>query len=117
MKTNLLKAAAAVGAMAPFLAFATAPTLPGSNINSPAGAVTLLCTVAGWAFVFLVILAVIFVLYAAFLYLTAAGDDSKIKQAGSILIYAAVAIAVALFAKGFPQLIGGILGGGTINGC
>jgi len=103
--------------LAPALVFGQAPALPGTTVSSPAQAITLLCSVAGWIFFFLIILAVIFVLYAAFLYLTAAGDDSKIKQAGNILIYAAVAIAVALFAKGFPLLIGGLLGGTWSANC
>ena len=66
--------------------------------------------VLGWMFSFLVFLAIVFVLVAAYKYLTAAGDPEKVKSASNTLIYAAVAIAVALLARGLPFLIGGLIG-------
>ena len=63
-------------------------------------------------FIFLMVLAVIFIIWAAFNYLRAGGEPEKVKEAGNQLIYAAVAVAVALFARGFPLLVGGFLSGG-----
>lgn len=41
----------------------------------------------------------IFIIYAAYLYLTASGDAEKVKHASSVIIYAAVAIGVGLLSK------------------
>ena len=49
---------------------------------------------------------------AAYKYLTAGGDPEKVKSASNILIYAAIAIVVALFARGLPTLIYSLVGGG-----
>jgi uncharacterized membrane protein len=72
--------------------------------------------VFGWAFYFLVVLAVIFVIIAAFKYLTASGDPEKVKSAGSTLLYAAIAIGVALLARAVPLVVGSFLSAGGGNG-
>ena len=72
--------------------------------------VTILNTVINWLFGLLIILAVIFVLVAAFKYLTSGGDPEKVKSANHSLIYAAVAVAVAILAKGIPYLVASFLG-------
>ena len=95
----------------------SAQVLPNSPATDVTGIKTLLCgVVAGWMFTFLVVLTVIFVLIAAFKYLTAAGDPEKVKSAGNTLVYAAVAIVIALFAKGLPLIIGTFVGV-TFTGC
>lgn len=71
-----------------------------------------LCTIINWLFWFLIVLVIIFVLIAAFRYLTAAGDPEKVKLASLTLLYAAVAVIVALIAKGFPLIISSFVGGG-----
>jgi fumarate reductase subunit D len=53
-------------------------------------------TVAGIIF----ILGIVMILYAAFLYMTSAGDDSRIEKAKKTFIYGIVGIIVALFAYG-----------------
>jgi uncharacterized membrane protein len=77
----------------------------------------LFCTVFAWAFWFLIVLAVIFIIVAAFKYLTAAGDPEKVKSAGTMLIYTAVAIVVALLARAIPLVIGSFLGAGNLTSC
>lgn len=95
---------------------ATAP-LAYSDASSLAGSSTsILCVAINWMFYILIILTIIFVLWAAFKYLTAAGDPEKVKSAGTILLYAAVAVVVAILAKGFPFIIGSIFGGGFSAG-
>jgi hypothetical protein len=112
-----VRAAAGASALSPLAALAQATSLPSPPFTSPAGAVLVLCTIAGWLFVFLVILAIIFVILAAFNYLTAGGDPEKVKTASSQLIYAAIAVAVGLLARGLPFFVGGIVGGSTFTGC
>jgi Type IV secretion system pilin len=95
----------------------TPVTVPQGNITSLTGVLQLLCNVFGWAFYFLMILAVIFVIYAAFKYLTAAGNPESVKSAGSVLLYAAIAIAVALLAKAVPLVVGSFLGASGVSSC
>jgi fumarate reductase subunit D len=53
-------------------------------------------TVAGIIF----ILGILMILYAAFLYMTSAGDDSRIEKAKKTFIYGIVGIIIALLAYG-----------------
>jgi hypothetical protein len=93
------------------------PAVPDTSITSLGSVLNLLCVVFGWAFWFLVILAVIFVVVAAFRYLAAAGNPENVGKAGSTLLYAAVAIAVALLAKAVPFVVGTFLGAGALSSC
>lgn len=67
-------------------------------------------TVARWIYTIILVAAVILVLYAAILYLTAAGNPDKVKQANKILIYAVVAIVVAVIAFSITKIVGGLIG-------
>jgi len=60
-----------------------------------------ICVAVDWLFTFLIIIAIIFVLIAAFKYLTAAGDPEKVKSASHTLVYAAVAVGVPLIVGNF----------------
>lgn len=91
--------------------------VPQGNITSLQGVLQAFCTVFAWAFYFLIVLAVIFVIVAAFKYLTAAGDPEKVKSAGATLLYAAVAIGVALLARAIPLIIGSFLGASGVSSC
>lgn len=74
------------------------------------------CTIINLLFAVLIFLTIFFVVLAAFKYLTAAGDPDKVKAASHQLLYAAVAIVVALLAKGLPSIVNSIVGGtGTSN--
>jgi len=95
----------------------TPPAVPNSNITSLNSVLALLCVVFGWAFWFLVVLAVIFVIVAAFRYLMAAGNPENVSKAGATLLYAAVAIGVALLARAVPFVIGTFLGAGQVTSC
>jgi hypothetical protein len=115
-----------IGSLAlPVFAFAQQPpgpptvgaNVPQSNIQSVGGVLNLLCIVFGWAFWFLVVLAVIFVIVAAFRYLTAGGNPENVGKAGSTLLYAAVAIGVALLARAVPFVVGTFVGAGQVQSC
>ena len=73
---------------------------------TPQGAVDMMCSVVNWLFYILIVFSVIMVLIAGFRYLTANGDPEKVSKATKTITYAAIAIVVALIAKGFPTLIG-----------
>jgi type III secretory pathway component EscU len=91
--------------------------VPQGNITSMQSVLQMLCTVFAWAFYFLIVLAVIFIIIAAFKYLTAAGDPEKVKSAGTMLIYTVVAIVVALLARAIPLVIGSFLGANGVSSC
>lgn len=94
---------------------ATSPLQPPStitNINTLIGQNSLICTFIGWIFWFFIVLTIVFILVAAFKYLTAAGDPEKVKSASHTLLYAAIAVVVALIAKGFPLIVNSIVNGG-----
>jgi len=81
------------------------------TITRPEQIIDILNTLINWVFTILLIVAVFFIFRAAFLYLTAAGDPDKVKQASNQLIFAAVAIAVAFVALGVRFIVGQLLGG------
>jgi Na+/glutamate symporter len=92
--------------------------VPQGNITSLQGILNTVCIVFDWAFYFLIALAVLFIVVAAFRYLTAAGDPEKVKAAGSTLLYAAIAVAVALLARAIPLVVASFLGAqGSIGTC
>jgi hypothetical protein len=109
----------------PFMAYAqipspTAPTqgnVPQSNINSLQTVLNTVCIVFSWMFYFLIALAVVFIVVAAFKYLTAGGDAEKVKGAGQTLLYAAIAVGVALLARAIPLIVASFLGAGTLSTC
>lgn len=125
-KQFVIEAAAPIIAIAlPSLVAAQAPPAPGgvtlpnqiTNISQIAGTgSSLICIAINWIFWALIVLTIIFVLVAAFGYLTAAGDPDKVKTASHRLLYAAVAVVVALIAKGLPLIVSSFIGGGFTAG-
>ena len=109
----------------PFMAYAQIPSpsapvqgnVPQSNINSLQTVLNTVCIVFSWLFYFLIALAVVFIVIAAFKYLTAGGDAEKVKGAGSTLLYAAIAVGVALLARAIPLIVASFLGAGTLSTC
>ena len=63
-----------------------------------------------WGLVLLVTLATAFIVYAGYLYLTAAGDSEQIKKASQVIIYSVVAVGVALLAKVFINIVKALVG-------
>ncbi len=87
----------------------TNPPLPVS-VTGAQGLVEIVGKVIGWIYTFFFVIAVIFILLAAFTYLTSAGDPTKVTSAKNQLIYAAVAIAIALLALSFTTIVKSIVG-------
>mgnify|MGYP001611473199 CR=1 FL=1 len=88
--------------------------LPGDTgvetIEDITGEDGILCRIAGLLFVILIVVTIIFIIVAAFKYLTAGGDPEKIKSANYQLVYAAIALVIALVARAFPNIIGTFIG-------
>ena len=76
----------------------------GEPIKDPTSLYGILNRVANWIFAVLMALAIIFVLMAAFTYLTSGGGE-EVKKAHKQLLYAAVAVAVAVLAKGIVAAV------------
>lgn len=56
-------------------------------------------------------LAVIMILWAAFLYITSSGNTSRIEQAHKVILWTVVGVGVLILSKGLISLIVDILGG------
>ena len=89
----------ALGVTDPFAQSSDPPPLP-ERVTTYGGVIGLMSTIGNWMFGILLALAVIFLVYAAFLFLTSQGDPGKTASARNIIIYAVVAIVVAILAKG-----------------
>lgn len=68
--------------------------------------IRILNRLANWMFTILLSVAVIMIIIAAYRYLTAGGDESKVSTAHKTLIYALIAIGIGLLAKGLIFLVG-----------
>ncbi len=103
---------------------ASAVTLPGTagptgaasqlptGIKNFNGFLSVFDTLILWLFTILLVLAVFFIIMAAFKYLTAGGDEEKIGNAHQLIIYAVVAIGVAFLAQGISFVVGQLLNTG-----
>ncbi|MEK7629942.1 MAG: hypothetical protein AAB432_00975 [Patescibacteria group bacterium] len=69
--------------------------------------------IVNWLIGIFWVLAVAFVIWAAFLYLTAGGDEEKLKDAKQRVIYAIIAAAIALLATGIQAIVTNLLTGTT----
>ncbi len=68
----------------------------------------LLCNIFDYMFLVLISVSVIMAIWAAFLYVTAEGEEEKLTKARRILTYVAVGVAVALLAVAVPKIVGNI---------
>ncbi len=70
----------------------------------------IIVTVINWLMGLFFAVAVLFIFYAAYLYLTAAGEPEKLTKAKNQLIYSIIAIVVALLAGSIRFVVGTLLG-------
>ena len=102
MKKGITIAALALLVL-PFVVSAAAP-------DSLCKVFDLVQKIAGYLLVLLIILAVVFVIMAAFKYVTASGDAEKVKTANKQILYAVIAIVVGLLAAVVPKIVAGVIG-------
>ncbi len=69
-----------------------------------------------YLFSILLIVAAIFIIIAAFMFVTASGDPDKTKTARNFVLYALIGVLVAFGAKGLVSLVGTIAGTPTTGG-
>lgn len=67
-------------------------------------------SIARWLYTIILIASVFVGLYAAILYLTAGGDQAKVKKASNTLITAVVGIVIAIFAFSIYRVVLGLVG-------
>ena len=93
----------------PFFTNAVEPpmTIPaGANIEIFA----LLAKVLNWFFNIAIIVAAIFLVFAGWQYITAGGDDDKMKKGLNTLVRALIGVAIALLAKGLIYVVSTFIG-------
>lgn len=81
------------------------PIVPGQGPTSVGGWVQVLVNVVKWIYTIIFIVAVLFILLAAFNFVTSKGDAAKTETAKKQLLYAVIGIAVALLSYGIVSLV------------
>lgn len=110
--TSLTAAALAM----PVTSFAEAQ-LPGAAAPAGTGVepiIAILNTVGNWMFGILIAVAAIYILLAAFDFLSAKGDPAKVTAARKALTYALVAVVVGALTKGLIEVAKAIARGAGI---
>ena len=111
-------------AILPILAVCMLMTVPFlTNAQLPVGAIPaghvdicqLLIKTLNWFFNIAIIIAAIFLVFAGWRYVTAAGDEEKAKKGLNTLIYALIGVGIALLAKGLVYVIGQFVAGQAIT--
>jgi len=70
----------------------------------------LIDTIGDWVFSILLAIASIFLIWAGFMYVTAAGNEDTLRKSRGMLVNALIGVAIALGAKGLVAVIQNILG-------
>ncbi len=65
----------------------------------------IIANVVNWVFTFLGILAVLMILIAGIMYLTAAGDESRAEKAKGILTYAVIGLIISILAVAITRIV------------
>ena len=84
---------------------------PGINLSTTSGVTALFYSILGLMRTVFWIAAVAMVIYAAFLYLTGGSNEGNVTKANKTLLYAFIAMAIALIATSVPTIVRSFLGG------
>jgi hypothetical protein len=85
--------------------------------HTVSGLASWICGLAGWMFTGLIVLAIVFSLFAAFMYVTSQGNTESVETANKALLYIAIGITIAVLASAIPKIIGSLLGAGSLDVC
>lgn len=66
-------------------------------------------SITNWFFIFLMITAVVGLIISGFYFITAGGDEDKVKTARRLLLYSLIAVAVGVLAKAMVYFVYQIL--------
>ncbi len=83
-------------------------TIP-SNIASATEFIEVLDGIVDWFFIVVLLGAVIFVIFAAWKFISGGGDPQAVSQARSSLFYAAIGILAAVLAKGIVAAVSNLI--------
>ncbi len=81
------------------------------QINSIDDILTIISNVTSWMYRILLAIVVIFVLLAAFTFLTSSDNANNIKKAKSQILYAAIAVVIAILSFSVSTIITNVLSG------
>ncbi len=98
----------------PLATFAQLSNISGygqAPITKLSGVTSSLTQIVNWVIVIFWVLTVLFLIWAAVLYLTGAGNEEKIKEAKNRVIYAIIAAAIALLSTGLQSIVTSLLQG------
>jgi hypothetical protein len=112
MKKTSLKIAAVAMTMLPLLVFAQTvypANVPTTGIKTLSDVSRIIANIVTWITGLFFVVAILFIFYAAYLYLGAAGDPERLTKAKNQLIYSVIAIAVALLAGSVRFIVENIL--------
>ena len=93
------------------------PTLAVAQVTNPTAdlpktkeqVINIFVKIGNWLFTGLLIISVIMILVGAYQYLFSGGSEEKTGSAKKTIVYAVVALAVAMLAKGIPTLVHSIV--------
>lgn len=85
---------------------------PGSLLSKGGikGAYALITKAGGWLSNIIIALAVVFIIYGGFVFVTAGGDEEKIKSGRGYVLWGVIGLVVATVATGIVFLVGQLLG-------
>lgn len=107
---SLIASSATLGALA-------APLVTHAAFESIAAVVERACVLVNYLFTGAFILTIVFVLLAAYKYITKGSDPKEISVAHQMLIWAAVGFGIAVLARAVPGLVATILGVSISDAC
>lgn len=110
MKTKIIVGISLLSLMLfalPVLAQVEEPTEPVTSIEDVIGVIE---TFASWLFTIILAIAVVMLLYAGLLWMTAGGDEEKLGTARKVLIWGLVGIVIALVARGLVAIMRQLVG-------
>ena len=103
MKKVLLSLVTASLLIAPVAVLATHEAAPLLEICC--GPTSVIVRIMNWLFTILLIVAAVFIIVAAFMFVTAQGDPEKTKTARNFVLYAVIGVLVAFAARGLVYLV------------
>lgn len=108
---KIIKIGLTLSLLAPLASFAQGGIVPIQPLGESVNVITIIDRVSQWALGLLLVLAAVFIIYAAYLYLTAATNEENVGKAKNVIIYAAVAIAIGLLSRVIVFLVRQLIGG------
>ena len=78
------------------------------------GSQSFICQLFNFLFGLLIIVSILFAIWAGYQYLMSQGDMEKLRNARNTLIYAAISVVVALLVKGLPAIVFSFFGSGQV---